>query len=79
MALQQEISKNNLQERIGKEYEVLIESISFDGKYYIGRSYMEVPDVDGVIFIKKDRNYKKSIGEFVNCKIIGIQDYDLIE
>ncbi len=78
MALQQEISKNNLQERIGKEYEVLIESISFDGKYYIGRSYMEVPDVDGVLFIKKDRNYKKSIGEFVNCKIIGIQDYDLI-
>lgn len=77
MEIQQEISRKNLENKIGKEYKVLLESITFDGKYYIGRSYMDVPDMDGVVFIKKDNN-QKEIGQFVNCKIIGIKDYDLI-
>lgn len=77
MEVQQEISRKNLENKIGKEYKVLLESITFDGKYYIGRSYMDVPDMDGVVFIKKDNN-QKEIGQFVNCKIIGIKDYDLI-
>ena len=77
MKVQQEISRKNLENKIGKEYKVLLESITFDGKYYIGRSYMDVPDMDGVVFIKKDNN-QKEIGQFVNCKIIGIKDYDLI-
>lgn len=77
MEIQQEISRKNLENKIGKEYKVLLESITFDGKYYIGRSYMDVPDMDGVVFIKKD-NSQKEIGQFVNCKIIGIKDYDLI-
>lgn len=77
MEIQQEISRKNLENKIGKEYKVLLESITFDGKYYIGRSYMDIPDMDGVVFIKKDNN-QKEIGQFVNCKIIGIKDYDLI-
>lgn len=77
MEIQQEISRKNLENKIGKEYKVLLESITFDDKYYIGRSYMDVPDMDGVVFIKKDNN-QKEIGQFVNCKIIGIKDYDLI-
>ncbi|MCI8482517.1 MAG: 30S ribosomal protein S12 methylthiotransferase RimO [Clostridia bacterium] len=78
MQLQQEISKNKLKEKIGKVYEVLIESISFDGKYYIGRTYMDVPDTDGVVFIKNIEKKKEHIGQFVNCKIIEVQEYDLI-
>lgn len=78
MKLQQEISKMNLEEKIGNTYEVLIEDISFDGRYYIGRSYMDVPDMDGVIFIENKERSKEKIGEFVHCKITHVQEYDLI-
>lgn len=77
MKIQQEISRKNLEEKIGQEYKVLLESVAFDGKYYIGRSYMDVPDMDGVVFIKND-NKQKEIGQFVNCKITDVKDYDLV-
>ena len=77
MKIQQEISRKNLENKIGQDYKVLLESVTFDGKYYIGRSYMDVPDMDGVVFIKND-NKQKEIGQFVNCKIIDIKDYDLV-
>ena len=76
LSLQKEISKRNLEEKIGKTYEVLIENMSFDKKHYIGRTYMDVPEEDGVVFIKNTKDLK--IGEFVKCKIIEIRDYDLI-
>ena len=78
MKLQQEISKKNLETKIGKEYKTLIEDISFDGKYYIGRTYMDVPDMDGVVFIRNEEKSKDKVGKFVNCKIEEIKDYDLI-
>lgn len=78
MKLQQEISKNNLKEKIGNVYEVLIEDVTFDGSYYIGRSYMDVLDSDGVVFVKNKDKSKDKIGQFVNCKIIDVQDYDFI-
>lgn len=78
MKLQKEISKENLQKKIGNKYEVLIEAVSFDKKYYIGRSYMDVPDMDGVVFIKNSTQDNELIGKFVKCKIIDVQDYDLV-
>lgn len=70
------ISTNILKKKIGKEYMALIEGISEDNKYYIARTYMDVPDMDGVIFIKNNNNCK--IGDFVNCKVINVKEYDLI-
>ena len=78
MELQQEISKQCLQEKIGQNYIALIEGKSFDGKYYIGRTYMDVPDMDGVVFIKASTEEKERIGEFVKCKIVDVVEYDLI-
>lgn len=78
MKLQQEISKTNLENKIGKTYKTLIEDVSFDGKYYIGRTYMDVPDMDGVIFIENENKTKDKIGQFVNCKITEVRDYDLV-
>ncbi len=76
MSLQQKIVKQNLEEKIGKEYEVLIENTSLDGKYYIARSYMDVPDMDGVIYVRKEK--QNLINKFVMCKITGVKDnYDL--
>ena len=80
MKEQQLISRKNLEKKIDKVYEVLIENISFDGKYYIGRTIENVPDIDGLIYIKNDDKLKDKelINKFVNCKVINVNSYDLI-
>ena len=58
---------------------VLIEDLSFDGKYLIGRTSQDVPQIDGVIYIENtDVRNKDKIGKFVTCKITKILDYDCI-
>lgn len=76
MSLQQEVSKENLKQKIGKDYEVIIEGITKNEKYYVGRSYMDTPEIDGVIYIPNTKRLQT--GEFVICKIIDMQEYDLI-
>jgi ribosomal protein S12 methylthiotransferase len=84
MKKQQEISRENLSKKIGQEYEAIIENISFDKKFLIGRTSKDVPDIDGIVYIKYN-NSKESThditeykNQFVKCKIIDIKDYDLI-
>lgn len=77
MQIQQKISNENLQRKIGQEFEVLIEDISFDGKYLIGRTKQDVPDIDGIIYIRNDTT-EQLIHRFVKVKITGVKDYDLI-
>lgn len=77
MKLQQEIMTNTLNNQIGKEIEILVETKTFDSKYYAGRSYMDVPDIDGLIYIKNNKETNLE-GKFVKCKIIAINVYDLI-
>ena len=76
MSLQQEVIEEKQKELIGKELEVLIETKTFDNNYYVGRSYMEVPDIDGLIYIPMVD--KELQGKFVKCKITDVQGYDLI-
>lgn len=80
MAIQQKISKQVLENKIGKIYEVLIEDVSFDGKFLIGRTMQDVPDIDGLVYIKNNikENLHQIMNNFVKCKIIKINDYDLI-
>ena len=80
MEVQQEISKQILEEKIGKTYKILVEDISFDKKYLIGRTMQDVPEEDGLVYIKKDKNLNenKVLNNFVNCKIIDVSNYDLI-
>lgn len=76
MKVQQIISNEQLQSCIGKTFEVLIESKSFDGKWYVARSCMDVPDIDGVIYVKAcDEDLQD---KFVNVKITEVRDYDLV-
>lgn len=75
MEIQQEVSINNLKNKIGNIYECIIENITEDGNYYIGRSYMDVPSEDGVIYIKFNSEYM--INEFVSVKIVDSSEYDL--
>ena len=78
MSLQQGISKENLEKRVGKEYEVLIENKTFDNKYWIGRTKMDVPEMDGVVYIENKSNNKDLINKFLKCQITEVKDYDLI-
>ncbi len=76
MSLAQKISKQKLTEKIGKEYETLIETLTFDGKYYVGRTYMDIPEEDGVVFIP---NTKPNLeNTWINVKITDVKNYDLI-
>ena len=77
MEIQQKISNENLKNKIGQEFEVLIEDISFDGKYLIGRTKQDVPDIDGIVYVK---NQEKSnlVNKFIKVNIIDVKDYDLI-
>ncbi len=80
MKVQQEISKQNLLGKIGKTYTALVEDISFDGQYYIGRTMQDVPEIDGMVYIKNDNKVlsKDILNKFVKCDIIDVSDYDLI-
>lgn len=77
MKLQEQISKDSLNEKVGKTYKVLIEAKTLDNKYYIGRTYMDVPDMDGVVFVKNNED-NNLINKFVECKIQESIEYDLI-
>lgn len=77
MSLQAKISDEKGKEKIGKTYKVLIENKSFDGKYLVGRTYMDVPDEDGVVYVKNTDDLDL-IGKFVDVKITDYKDYDLI-
>lgn len=76
MKLQQQVIEEKQKELIGKELEVLIETKTFDNNYYVGRSYREVPDIDGLIYLPMVE--KELQGKFVKCKIADVQGYDLI-
>lgn len=75
MELQQDISEEKMKSKIGKVYEVLIEDMTDGEDYYIARSYMDCPDTDGVIYVKNDK--KNLINNFVKCKIMSYDEYDL--
>jgi ribosomal protein S12 methylthiotransferase len=77
MKIQKEISEENLKSKIGKIYKAIIDSKSFDGKYWIGRTYMDVPEEDGIVFIINETEESLQ-GKFVNIEITGVQEYDLI-
>ena len=77
MNLQQNISKQNLEKRIGKTYEVLVEDISFDGKYYVGRTMQDVPEIDGLVYIE-NKTRKNLLHTYVKAKIVEVNDYDMI-
>lgn len=76
---QKEISLEKNRNRIGKEYEIIVEGISEDDKYFICRSMFEAPDVDGRIYVKIDKNSsaKLIIGEYSKVKITDCNEYDL--
>lgn len=75
MKLQQQISAERLREKVGKTYNCLIENITEDGQYYIGRTYMDVPSEDGVVYVQYEDGVL--IDDFIEVTIIDSAAYDL--
>ena len=78
MSEQKEISKKKLEEQIGKKMQVLIENVSFDGKYLVGRTRNDVPEEDGIVYIKRTEKNENLLNQLIWCKIVDVSDYDLI-
>lgn len=79
MEIQKDISKELNSKKIGNIYEVIVENVTNDDKYFSCRSYMDAPDVDGRIYVKIDENSvnKAIVGEYSKVKIIDYNEYDL--
>lgn len=75
MELQKDISETLMKNKIGLNLSVLIEEIVEDG-LYIGRSYMDSPDIDGVVYVNSEKDLE--IGKFYNVWIKEYMEYDLI-
>ena len=75
MKVQQEISFQNNQTKIGKTFKVLVDRK--EGEFYVGRTEFDSPDVDNEVLIKADNSNYISIGSFVNVKINDASDFDL--
>lgn len=75
MEVQQQISWEKNQEKIGKTFKCIFDRK--EGDYFIGRTEYDSPDVDNTVLVPAKEVYI-SIGEFANVKITSAEDYDLI-
>ena len=75
MEIQSQISWEHNQSCIGKTYPCLIDRK--EGNHYVGRTFMDSPDVDNEVLIDATQNYLKQ-GEFTEVTIVEASDYDLL-
>ena len=75
MALQMDISRELNEQKVGKEYRVLIDRK--EGAHFVGRTEYDSPDVDNEVLIPAEDIYLK-IGDFCSVRVVEAHDYDLI-
>ena len=73
MRVQQDISAEISEEKVGKTFKVIIDRL--EGDYYIGRTEYDSPEVDPEVLIKADRELR--MGQFVNARITQADAFDL--
>ena len=76
MELQQEIVFDQAEDMIGREVLVMVEGRVVDEDAYVGRTYKDAPNVDGLIFIHTKEELMS--GDFALVKVTGALEYDLI-
>jgi ribosomal protein S12 methylthiotransferase len=75
MALQQDISYKLNQEKIGKEFRILVDRK--EGEFFVGRTEFDSPDVDNEVLVKADNETYLRVGDFADVKITEASDFDL--
>jgi ribosomal protein S12 methylthiotransferase len=73
MQLQQKISSERLQEKIGRDVLVIIDEVDEEGA--VGRSMADAPEIDGAVYLNGDRQVK--VGDVVRVKVEHADEYDL--
>lgn len=76
MELQQEIAFDQAEDMIGTEVLVMIEGKVADENAYVGRTYKDAPNVDGLIFVNTEEELMS--GDFARVRVTGALEYDLI-
>ena len=76
MELQQEIAFDLAEDMVGREVLVMIEGKVADENVYVGRTYKDAPNVDGLIFVESEEELMS--GDFAKVKVTGALEYDLI-
>jgi ribosomal protein S12 methylthiotransferase len=81
MLCQQEIAFTKNRNRIGNEITCLVDSVDDNG-FSTGRFFGQAPDIDSVCMIEMKNSQKRNIplrqGQFINAKVTGTRDYDLV-
>ncbi|WAW10893.1 30S ribosomal protein S12 methylthiotransferase RimO [Oxalobacter vibrioformis] len=77
MIMQEEISREKLQEKIGKTLRILTDEPVRGGA--IGRSFADAPEIDGVVYVKKPKGMRRKLkaGEFVSVRITDADAHDM--
>ncbi|MBS5933020.1 MAG: 30S ribosomal protein S12 methylthiotransferase RimO [Clostridiales bacterium] len=75
MSLQQEIAFERAEKMVGRTLKVMIEGRLPEDNVYIGRTYMDAPNIDGYIFVNAEHEFMS--GDFITVKVTGAKDYDL--
>ena len=73
MELQQEIAFDLAEDMVGREVLVMIEGKVADENAYVGRTYKDAPNVDGLIFINTDEELMS--GDFARVRVTSIKSY----
>ena len=76
MELQQEIAFEKSGSMVGKVLDVMSEGKVVDENAYVGRTYMDAPGVDGLIFVNTQAQLMS--GDFIRARVTGAAEYDLI-
>ncbi len=76
MNSQQFIMDKKQKEMVGKTFEVIVDGFDEENLFYFGRAYTDAPEIDTMIIISSEEEL--SSGQFVNCRIIGTDDCDLV-
>jgi ribosomal protein S12 methylthiotransferase len=78
MQLQETISKERLQAKVGKTIRVLLDEVKRDGSA-VGRSAADAPEIDGVVFVKApyEPHLKLKVGEFYDVEVTASDAHDL--
>jgi ribosomal protein S12 methylthiotransferase len=75
MAMQQEISYNLNQAKVGHAFKILVDRK--EGAFFVGRTEFDSPDVDNEVLVKADSETYLRTGDFATVKIYEASDFDL--
>jgi ribosomal protein S12 methylthiotransferase len=76
MQLQEKISAEKLQQKIGRTVRVLVDEVNEDE--IVARSSADAPEIDGLVFIDAPTNHSVKPGDFLEVKIVAAEEHDLI-